>query len=286
MTYLVTGGHGFLGKYVIEELQAQGLGPIKSIGSEIDLRNRFNCDKILHGVKYVIHLAARVGGIGSNQMYPGSFFYDNMAMGINLIEASAQMGVRKFICVGSVCSYPKSPPVPFKESDLWNGYPEPTNAPYGIAKKALWTMLDAYYRQYGFRSVYPILTNLYGKGDKSDHVIPDMIKKFKQGKEQVVLWGSGEATREFLHAKDAARAIVMLMQVKDDPEPINVASGKEISIRDLAHMIARLTGFAGQIIWDDNQPNGQPKRCLDTTKIKKLGWFPTVKLEDGIGEMI
>jgi GDP-L-fucose synthase len=205
---------------------------------------------------------------------------------MNLIEAAREAGVEKFVCIGSVCSYPTLAPTPTKEEDLWNGYPEKTNAPYGIAKRALWTMLDAYHKQYGFKSVYPVLANLYGKGDTSDHVIPDMIRKFKQANREIVLWGSGEPTREFLHVKDAARAIVMLMEKKDDPEPINVGSGEEISIRDLANMISRLISFTGGVNWDDNQPNGQLRRSFDTAKIRALGWKPTITLEEGIKEML
>lgn len=283
---LITGVTGFLGQYVLAELKAKGYKDIRGISSAVDLRYFHNCKKVVKYVTTVIHLAAKVGGIGSNQKAPGEYFYDNMIMGMNLIEASRLAKVKKFVCVGSVCSYPKLTLLPTREEELWHGYPEGTNAPYGIAKKSLWTMLDAYHRQYGFLSTYPILANLYGKGDKSDHVIPDMIRKFKETDAAITLWGTGEPTREFLHARDAARAIVLLMEKKDDPEPLNVAGNEEISVRDLANMISRLTGFTGEVNWDDNKPNGQLRRSFDTSKIRALGWQPTVKLEDGIKEML
>src|SRR3990167_6743371 len=283
---LVTGATGFLGQYVLEELRRKGYNDVRAISSAVDLRKVKNCRKVVKYVTTVIHLAAKVGGIGSNLQSPGEFFYDNLSMGMNLIEASRREGVQKFVCVGSVCSYPESASPKAKEDELWNGYPEKTNAPYGIAKRALWAMLDAYHKQYGLRSVYPVLANLYGKGDESDHVIPDMIRKFQQANEEIVLWGSGEPTREFLHVKDAARAIVLLMERKNDPAPINVASGEEISIRDLANMISRLISFTGGVNWDDNKPNGKMRRSFDTSIIRSMGWKPTIKLEEGIKAML
>lgn len=285
-TVLVTGGTGFLGKYVVKELEKRGYR-VRVGSSKFDLREKKNCEKMVFGVQKVIHLAARVGGIGSNQAFPGEFFYDNAVMGINLIEAARQKGIEKFVCVGTACSYPKLIPTPFKTDDLWNGYPEETNAPYGIAKKALLVQLQAYRQQYGFNGVYPILTNLYGKGDRSDHVIPDLIKKFKEAKDEVTLWGTGTPTREFLYVKDAARAVVDVMEKYDKSEPLNVGSGEEVSIKDLADIIAKAVGFKGLIKWDKTKPDGQPRRLSDSSRItKEIGWKPEYTFEQGIKELI
>jgi GDP-L-fucose synthase len=239
----------------------------------------------------VIHLAAEVGGIGANRQYPGRFFYANMAMGLHLIEQARTAGLEKFVQVGTVCAYPKHAAVPFKEDDLWNGYPEETNAPYGIAKKAALVMLDAYRRQYGLRSVYVLPVNLYGPGDNFDpassHVIPALIRKcveaIDRGLDHVVCWGSGAVSREFLYVDDAADGVVRAAEVLDEPIPVNLGTGREITIKDLAELIAELTGFTGELRWDPSQPDGQPRRCLDTTRARDLlGWEAKMPFREGL----
>ncbi len=243
----------------------------------------------------VIHLAAEVGGIGANRAQPGRFFFSNLSMGMNLIEEARLRGVAKFVQVGTVCSYPKFTPVPFREEDLWNGYPEETNAPYGIAKKALLVMLQAYRQQYGLNGIYLIPVNLYGPGDNFDletsHVIPAMIRKFVEAKRQdlprVELWGTGAASREFLYVDDAARGIVSALEQYDGAEPVNLGTGKEIAIRDLAEKIKQLVGYNGEITWDASKPDGQPRRCLDVTKARTLFGFTTrMDLETGLQRTI
>ena len=239
----------------------------------------------------VIHLAAEVGGIGANRASPGRFFYANMAMGLHLIEHARRAGLAKFVQIGTICAYPKFTPVPFREEELWNGYPEETNAPYGIAKKALLVMLQAYRQQYGLNGIYLLPVNLYGPGDNFDprtsHVIPALIRKFVEardsGEPQVVVWGTGSATREFLYVDDCARAIVLATQRYDGPEPVNVGAGFEISIRDLAEKIRDLTGYTGRIVWDTTKPDGQPRRCLDTTRAAELfGFRAEMDFEEGL----
>lgn len=243
----------------------------------------------------VIHLAAVVGGIGANRESPGRFFYDNAIMGIQLIELARQQGVGKFVAVGTICSYPKFAPIPFREDDLWNGYPEETNAPYGLAKKMMLVQGQAYRQQYGFNTVFLLPVNLYGPRDNfnpgTSHVIPALIKKCieagERGEKEVVVWGDGSATREFLYVEDAAEAIVLASERYDDPEPVNIGAGFEISIKDLASKIATLTGFSGKIFWDTTKPNGQPRRMLDTQRAKeRFGFVATTNFDVGLRKTI
>lgn len=277
---LVTGGNGFLGKYVVKKLKQIGVQNDSTIiprSKEYDLRKEKDCRTVLKGVNIVIHLAARVGGIGFNLKNPGSLFYDNLIMGAYLMELARKSKVEKFVGIGTVCAYPKLTPIPFKEEDLWNGYPEETNAPYGLAKKMLLVQGHAYRKQYGFNAIYLLPVNLYGPGDKFDlensHVIPALIRKFFEGKQknlpQVIVWGTGKPTREFLYVKDAAEAIVLATQQYNKPEPINIGSSFEISIKHLAETIAKLVGYKGEIIFDATKPDGQPRRKLDIAKAEK-----------------
>jgi GDP-L-fucose synthase len=295
---LVTGGAGFLGSSVVQELNKRGVerGKIRIPRShESDLRKWENCVSAVKGIDLVIHLAANVGGIGYNRAYPGTLFFDNAVMGIQLMEAARQAGVGKFVAVGTVCAYPKFTPVPFMESELWNGYPEETNAPYGIAKKVLLVQAQAYRAQYGFNAIYLLPVNLYGPGDnfdvESSHVIPALIKKMvdakAKGEKKVVVWGSGEASREFLYVEDAAEGIVLASEKYDEPDPVNIGAGFEIKIKDLVSLISKLTDFNGQIVWDANKPDGQPRRMLDTSKAaSKFGFKAKTSLEDGIRKTI
>jgi GDP-L-fucose synthase len=284
---LVTGGAGFLGKQVIAQLLDAGanLDNISVPRSKTcDLRKLEHCEAAVAGQDLVIHLAAHVGGIGLNREKPAELFYDNLMMGTQLIHAAYQAKVKKFVCVGTICAYPKFTPVPFKEDDIWNGYPEETNAPYGVAKKALLVQLQAYRQQYGFDGIYLLPVNLYGPEDNfnpaSSHVIPALIRKVyeakQQGVKQLPVWGDGSPTREFLFSEDAARGIVMGAQSYDDGEPVNLGTNYEISIRDL-----------GELIWETDQPNGQPRRCLDTTRAKSaFGFTAQVSLEEGLRRTI
>jgi GDP-L-fucose synthase len=293
-TICVTGGAGFLGRAVCERLRREGIERLAIPRSrEYDLTDRDAVRRWFDRTTpdIVIHLAAEVGGIGANQRHPGRFFYANMAMGLNLIEESRLRGVRKFVQVGSVCAYPKHCPVPFRENDLWNGYPEDTNAAYGITKRSLGVMLEAYHREYGLNGVFLLPVNLYGPGDnfhpEDSHVIPALIRKFVSavdtGREEVTCWGSGRVTREFLYVDDAAEAIVRATRVVNDPDPMNLGSGEEISIHDLAQRIARLAGFHGRINWDSSRPDGQPRRRLDTSRsLATLGWRHRTGLEEGL----
>ena len=291
---LVTGGAGFLGRQVVSLLDVAGCRQIVvPRSSHHDLRDQEAVRRLFAGAPFdvVIHLAARVGGIGANRRFPGTFFHDNLRMGMNVIETAREAGTPKTVMVGTICSYPRMTPVPFRESDLWNGYPEETNAPYGIAKKALLVMLQAYRREFGLNGVYLMPVNLYGPFDNFDpeasHVIPALIRKCVEarasGAASITCWGTGTATREFLHVEDCARAIVRAAEVYDGEDPINVGSGQEISIRDLASKVAQLTGYEGEILWDASQPDGQPRRCLDTSRAKlMLGWEAQVTLEEGL----
>jgi GDP-L-fucose synthase len=243
----------------------------------------------------VIHLAAEVGGIGANREHPGRFFYANMAMGLHLVDEARQHGIKKFVQAGTVCAYPKHTPVPFREEELWNGYPEETNAPYGVAKKALFVMLDGYRREYGLKSAVAVPVNLYGPGDNFDletsHVIPALIRKCveakRRGDEAITVWGTGTASREFLYVDDAAEGILKAAETMDDPVPINLGTGQEVTIRELVETIVRLTGFEGRIDWDDTKPDGQPRRCLDTSRAKdKLGFEAETPLEEGLRRTI
>lgn len=295
---LVTGGNGFLGRVVCSRLNELDVGElIVPRRSDYDLTEEVAVERLFAETEpdVVIHLAAEVGGIGANQANPGRYFYANMAMGLHVIEASRRHGLDKVVQVGTVCSYPKHTLVPFSEDDLWEGYPEETNAPYGVAKKALLVMLQAYEQQYGLESAYVLPVNLYGPGDNFDletsHVIPALIRKFvtarDEGREAVTLWGSGSVSREFLYVEDAARGIVAATQQLDKPIPVNLGAGHEITIRDLAHKIRELTGFEGGIVWDTSKPDGQPRRMLDTSRARELfGFEAETALDEGLKETI
>jgi GDP-L-fucose synthase len=295
---LVTGGAGFLGSSLVRTLERHGLRRenIRVPRSrDLDLRQWENCVAAVQDVDLVIHLAAKVGGIGYNMANPGSLFYDNAIMGIQLMEAARQAGVAKFVAVGTICAYPKFTPVPFREEDLWEGYPEETNAPYGLAKKMLLVQAQAYRQQYGFNAIYLLPVNLYGPGDNFDpassHVIPALIKKFVEavetGAERVEVWGTGAASREFLYVDDAAEGIALAAERYDKPAPVNLGAGFEITIRDLADLIADLTDFAGEIVWDTSKPDGQPRRCLDVSRAEReFGFRAKTGFEDGLKETI
>ena len=281
---LVTGGAGFLGKQVVAQLMAAGASPEKITvprSRECDLRGWESCQKAAEQQDIIIHLAAHVGGIGLNREKPAELFYDNLMMGAQLIHAAYQAGVQKFVCVGTICAYPKFTPVPFKEDDLWNGYPEETNAPYGIAKKALLVQLQAYRDQYGFDGVYVLPVNLYGPEDnfnpRSSHVIPALIHKVyeaqQRGDKQLPVWGDGSPTREFLYSSDAALGIVLAAQRYSAQDPVNLGTGEEISIKALAELICELMEFDGELVWETDKPNGQPRRCLDTTRARQVFGF-------------
>ena len=295
---VVTGGGGFLGSYVVEKLSERGCRNVVVPRSKgYDLRDR---DAIIDLFKQarphiVIHLAAVVGGIGANRANPGRFFYDNAMMGIQLMEYARQFDVKKFVDIGTICAYPKFTAVPFKEEDLWNGYPEETNAPYGLAKKMLLVQAQAYREQYGFNAIYLLPVNLYGPRDNFDletsHVIPALIRKCVEGREhgrrEIVLWGDGSPTREFLYVEDAAEGILLAAERYDGNEPVNLGTGEEIAIRVLAKMIAGEVGFNGDIIWDTTKPNGQPRRCLDVGRAKKLfGFQAGHRLREGIPKTV
>jgi GDP-L-fucose synthase len=291
---LLTGGSGFLGRVLRERLAAEGPGTLLAPGSrELDLREppavRAYLDR--HRPSVIVHAAATVGGIGANRRHPGRFFYENAVMGIHLIEEARRIGVRKLVCLGTVCAYPRLTPVPFREENLWDGYPEGTNAPYGIAKKALLVQLQAYRQEYDFNGIFLLLVNLYGPGDNFDleagHVIPAMIRKFAEARErgaaEVTLWGDGSPTREFLYVADAAEGIVQAAARYDGAEPMNLGSGREISIADLAETIRDLVGYRGRIVWDTSKPNGQPRRRLDVGAAERaLGFRASTAFEAGL----
>jgi GDP-L-fucose synthase len=291
---LLTGGAGFLGSHIVDQLQERGIQKEQMYiprSRDLDLRKWENCVKAVKDKDIVIHLAGKVGGIGFNQKYPGELFYDNAIMGIQLIEAAWQEGVEKCVILGTVCAYPKFTPVPFSEEELWNGYPEETNAPYGIAKKALLVQAQAYRQQYGFNAIYLLPVNLYGPGDnfnpESSHVIPALIRKFvdavREKKDVVDVWGTGAASREFLYVGDAARGIILATERYNKPDPVNLGAGKEISIKDLVKIIQKYTGFTGKIHWDTSKPDGQPRRCLVTSRAEKeFGFVAKVPFEEGL----
>jgi GDP-L-fucose synthase len=294
----VTGGAGFLGSYVLEKLRARGPKEIYVPKiEEYDLVQPEAIERLLRTARpdLILHLAAHVGGIGANRAHPAEFFYDNLMMGVQLMHEAWKAGVEKFVALGTVCSYPKHTPVPFREADLWNGYPEETNAPYGLAKKMLLVQAQAYRQQYGFNAVFLIPVNLYGPRDNFDlassHVIPALIRKcleaVERGEKEVVVWGDGTPTREFLFAEDAAEGILLAAEKYDGSEPVNLGAGREIRIKDLAEMIARLTGFTGKIVWDASKPNGQPRRAIDTSRAEALfGFRARVSFEEGLQKTI
>lgn len=295
---LVTGGAGFLGSFVIEKLLARGVPKAQIIvprSDDLDLRTWENCVKAVQGIEVAIHLAARVGGIGYNREHPGELFYDNLIMGAQLMEAARLAGMEKFVAVGTICAYPKFTPVPFKEEDLWNGYPEETNAPYGLAKKMMLVQAQAYRQQYGFNAIYLLPVNLYGPRDNFDpassHVIPALIKKVydakRAGSDHIDVWGTGRATREFLYVEDAAECIVRAVEHYEKADPINVGSGMEISVKDLIELICRLMEFTGEIHWDASKPDGQPRRMLDVSRAKnEFGFIAKTSFEDGLRNAI
>ncbi len=295
---VVTGGAGFLGRQVIEQLcqaGAQGEKITVPRSRDQDLRDFQNCQKVAADQDIIIHLAAHVGGIGLNREKPAELFYDNLMMGAQLIHAAYQASVEKFVCVGTICAYPKFTPVPFHEDDLWHGYPEETNAPYGIAKKALLVQLQAYRQQYGWNGIYLLPVNLYGPEDnfnpESSHVIPALIRKVHQaqqkGETTLPVWGDGSPTREFLYSTDAARGIVMATQHYDDPDPVNLGTNEEVPIKDLVELICELMDFQGEIIWETDKPNGQPRRCLDTQRAReRFGFTAQTEFKQGLKNTI
>lgn len=291
---VVTGGAGFLGRYVLEGLRKRGCRQILVPTIEqYDLVEMADVNRMYDEMRpdIVIHLAAVVGGIGANRLHPGEFFYKNLMMGVQLIEQARLRGVQKFVAIGTVCAYPKFTPVPFKEDDIWNGYPEETNAPYGLAKKMLLVQSQAYRQEYGFNSIFLLPVNLYGPGDnfdpQSSHVIPASIKKcvdaVESGASAIECWGTGSASREFIYAADAAEGILLATEHYDSPEPVNIGAGFEITIGDLTRLIARLSGFEGEIRWNATKPDGQPRRCLDTNRAKQLfGFTAGTSFEEGL----
>ncbi|HNW40237.1 MAG TPA: GDP-L-fucose synthase [Candidatus Omnitrophota bacterium] len=295
---LVTGGAGFLGKCITAKLKECGCKDIFiPLIEDYDLVSMEAVKRLYVDAKpdIVIHLAAKVGGIGANRENPGKFFYDNLMMGVQMIEVGRQAGIEKFVALGTICAYPKFTPVPFREEELWNGYPEETNAPYGLAKKMLLVQSQSYREQYGFNSIFLLPVNLYGPGDNFDpassHVIPALIKKCvdttKKGGNEIIIWGTGKATREFLYVEDAADAIILATEKYNKPEPVNIGAGFEISIKDLVGLIVKLTGFKGKIVWDKTKPDGQPRRCLDTTRAKKeFGFKAKISFEEGLKKTI
>ena len=296
---LVTGGAGFLGSFIVEKLIEEKGVDVNRIriprSNNLDLRKWNNCVKAVDGIDIAIHLAARVGGIGYNLKFPAQLFYDNAIMGIQLMEAARQEEVQKFVAVGTVCAYPKNTPIPFKEENLWNGYPEETNAPYGIAKKILLVQAQAYRRQYGFNSIFLLPVNLYGPGDTFDpersHVIPALIKKMvdarNEGIGEIAVWGTGEVTREFLFVDDAAEGILQATELYDKPDPVNLGVGNEITIKNLVELIAQLVGYEGNIIWDKSKPGGQPRRYLDTSRARQeFGFKAKTDLRTGLKKTI
>ncbi len=295
---VVTGGSGFLGRQVLDQLHKAGATSENITvprSRDYDLCTLDACQKVVQDRDIVIHLAAHVGGIGLNREKPAELFYDNLMMGVQLIDCAHKAGVSKFVCVGTICAYPKFTPVPFKEEDLWNGYPEETNAPYGVAKKALLVQLEAYRLQYGFNGIYLLPVNLYGPEDNFDpsssHVIPALIRKVheaqQRGDKTLPVWGDGSPSREFLYSTDAARGIVMATQAYNESEPVNLGTNYEITIRDLVELICELMGFDGELVWQTDKPNGQPRRCLDTQRAKeKFGFVAQMDFKEGLKKTI
>jgi GDP-L-fucose synthase len=295
---VLTGGAGFLGRHVLERLEAHGASKDNVFiprSKEFDLRKWETCMQVTKDADLVIHLAARVGGIGFNRRSPGNLFFDNAMMCIQMMEAARLNRVGKYVTLATVCSYPKFTPVPFKEEDIWDGYPEETNAPYGIAKKTQFVQADAYRRQYGFNAIVLVPVNLYGPWDNFDledsHVIPALVRKMveakRQDQKQVEVWGTGRASREFLYVEDAAEAVVLASERYDSSEPVNIGTGKEISIKELAETIAELAGYEGELIWDASKPDGQPRRCLDVSKAKeRFGFEAKMPFRTGLKKTI
>ncbi len=297
MRVLVTGGGGFLGTHVVERLRANGVEPFVPRRRDYDLTVAADAERLFADARpeLVLHLAAEVGGIGANRANPGRYWYANLMMGAHVLEQSRLDSVGKVVVLGTICAYPKFAPVPFREEDLWNGYPEETNAPYGIAKKTLLVGAHGYREQYGMNVVFLLPVNLYGPRDNFDletsHVIPALIRKMveaqERGEREIVLWGDGSPTREFLYVDDCAEAIVLAAERYDGPDPVNLGTGEEISIRELAELIAELTGFDGEIVWDTSKPNGQPRRRLDVSRAEELfGFRAHTSLRDGLGQTI
>lgn len=295
---LVTGGAGFVGQHLVRALQRRGVPP-GNISSprhaELDYRLWDHCRSAVANQDIVIHLAAVVGGIGINREKPGEFFYNNLVMGAHLMEAARLANVGKFVAIGTICAYPKFTPIPFQENNLWNGYPEETNAPYGLAKKMMLVQARAYRQQYGFNAIYLLPVNLYGPGDnfdpRSSHVIPALIEKcidaVENGEKHIVVWGDGSPTREFLYVEDCAEGIALATERYDKPDPVNLGSGMEISIMDLVHLIADLVGFRGEIKWDTTKPNGQPRRCLDVSRAEQeFGFRAQTPFREGLRRTI
>ena len=297
-TIIVTGGAGFLGKFVVKNLEDRGCKNVfVPLIEEYDLRDIKDIKQMYEDAKadIVIHLAAVVGGIGANRENPGKFFYENLIMGVQLIEEARLTGIEKFVALGTICAYPKFTPVPFKEEDLWTGYPEETNAPYGLAKKMLLVQSQAYRDQYNFNSIFLLPVNLYGPGDNfnpsSSHVIPALVKKFHEAKingdSEVIVWGTGKATREFLYVEDCAEGIVLATQFYDKSDPVNLGAGFEISIFDLANKIKDIIGFSGSIVWDNSKPDGQPRRCLDISRAKnEFNFTARTDFDEGLRKTI
>jgi len=295
---VITGGAGFLGGFVVEMLRARGYQNIFiPRRSDFDLTSEADVRRLYHEQRpdIVMHLAAEVGGIGANRDNPGRFFFANLAMGMHLIEQARVNKIKKFVQVGTICAYPKFTPVPFKESDLWNGYPEETNAPYGVAKKSLLVMCQSYRQQYGLNAIYLLPVNLYGPKDNfhphSSHVIPALIRKCVEarinGASEITAWGTGAVSREFLYVEDCVEGLVLALEKYESPEPMNLGSGREIMIKDLTELVARLSRFEGRIVWDPSKPDGQPRRCLDVSRAKQsIGFTARTSLEDGLKKTI
>ncbi|HTP24668.1 MAG TPA: GDP-L-fucose synthase [Anaeromyxobacteraceae bacterium] len=295
---VVTGGGGFLGSFVLEELHRRGVRePFVPRSREYDLVDMTAVKRLYADARptILIHLAARVGGIGANRANPGKFFYENLMMGVQLIEVGRQVGLKKLVALGTICAYPKFCPVPFKEEDIWNGYPEETNAPYGLAKKMLLVQSASYREQYGFNSVVLFPVNLYGPRDNFDletsHVIPALVRKCVEARErgdrQIPVWGDGSASREFLHARDAARGIIAAAERYNKSEPVNLGAGFEVKVRDLVALVARHCRFEGDVVWDTSKPNGQPRRMLDTSRaLREFGWQARISFEEGLAETV
>ena len=298
MRFVVTGGAGFLGSFLIPRLRAKGVSDIYVPQiEEYDLTREEAVERLYreHQPDVVIHLAAQVGGIGANRSNPGRYFYANMAMGLHLIEQARIHKIQKFVQIGTICAYPKFTPVPFKEDELWNGYPEETNAPYGIAKKALLVMCQAYRQQYGLNAIYLLPVNLYGPRDnfnlETSHVIPALIRKVVEAKrkkaDHIEAWGTGSASREFLYVEDAAEGIALATECYNESGPVNLGAGREITIKALTELVAKIAGFTGKIVWDPSKPDGQPRRCLDTTRAReKFGFVANTALEEGLARTI